>query len=440
MQELTGTFSKLRNSKILVVGDLILDSYTIGKARRISPEAPVAVLEVQKEEHRAGGAGNVALNLISLAADVTLVGRLGDDTAGDLLKASLANEGISVQGLFTEKTYRTPVKNRVIADHQQIIRVDHEKISTIDLAFEAEILQKLPDLVKGHDVIAISDYGKGFLSNKLLETLINLGNQLNIPIVVDPKGIDFKKYKGATLIKPNLSEAYLAANMSLSQPIDQVAKALLETTSAKVLMMTRSESGISLFHQEGLREDFPVQIKEVKDVTGAGDTVLAMLSVSLACGLSYTEAARFCNLAAGIAIERFGCARVSLSDLARRLLEFDFINKVFDEGHLFALQEALKGRKIRLLGISGENGLTSAIFMAIQKLSESLDDELIVYLRDKEPNHEFVHILSSFQNVKFIILNTDSLSHLVSEMEPSEVYLLENEELLRLDHPHELMK
>lgn len=434
MERLTGTFSLLAPSKVLVIGDIILDSYTVGKAKRISPEAPVAVLEVHHEEHRAGGAGNVALNLKSLAADVVLVGRIGEDLGGELLKKALNDEGVQTFGIFLEKNYQTPIKNRIIADNQQIVRIDHEKISLISEEFEQEIIKQLPKLFEAIQVVAVSDYGKGFLSPKLLMAVMQLAKENEIPVVVDPKGLNFIKYKGATLIKPNLKEAYAAAGQSLDVPLEIVAKQLLQMTESEVLMITRSEDGISLFYKNGQAEDYPVRIREVKDVTGAGDTVLSMLSVSLACGLDMSHTVQLCNIAAGIAIERFGCARISLSDLARRLLDFDFVNKVFDQEHLFALQEALKGRRVTLLGLSSENGLTTTIFKTIEQLSLNPGFDLIVYVRDKEPDREFVNILASLQNVNFIILNADSLRSLCNQIEPDEAYLLTGNALNKLDH------
>ncbi|HRD54869.1 MAG TPA: bifunctional ADP-heptose synthase [Parachlamydiaceae bacterium] len=440
MQKLTGTLSQLSGAKVAVIGDLILDTYTIGKARRISPEAPVAVLEVEKEDFKAGGAGNVALNLKSLGAKVTLVGRLGNESSSQMLKKSLSEEGISTNALFIEKNYQTPVKNRVIADNQQIVRIDHEKIFHLSKELEEEIIAKLPLLCQGVEAIAISDYGKGFLSIKLLRAISELAHQEDIPIIADPKGIDFTKYLGVTVLKPNTSEAYLAANLPKEAPLQDVAKKLLEITQAKALMITRSEAGISCFYKDKPQEDFPVQMKEVKDVTGAGDTVLAMLAIALASQLKISEAAQFCNLAAGIAIERFGCARVSLSDLARRLLELDYHNKVFDEEHLFALQEAVKDRKITLLGISGKNGLTTAIFNTIKEMTCGGHFDLIVYVRDVEPNEALVNVLASMQNVNFIILNTDSLRNLCSQIKPDEVYLLEEETLTKLEEAEKLLE
>jgi len=434
MQRLTGTLSCLTKAKVLLMGDLILDSYTFGKAKRISPEAPVAVLEVQREEQRAGGAGNVALNLISLSSEVVLVGRIGDDNAGASLHYALNEEGVDLKGIFVQKDYQTPVKNRIIAENQQIVRIDHEKFTALPLILEQEIIDKLPTLIEGVSVVSISDYGKGFLTPKILSTVIELANLRKIPIIVDPKGMNFSKYRGSTLIKPNLKEAYGASGLPEDAPLELVAATLLKITESEMLMITRSEAGISCFYKNGTQEDFPVRVKEVKDVTGAGDTVLSMLSIAMACQIDMAHTIQFCNLAAGIAIERFGCARVSLSDLARRLLECDFINKVFDEEHLFALQEALKGRKIKLLGLSGENGLTTAIFSTINQLSSQEDFDLLVYIRDIEPDQEFINVLASLQNVNFIILNTDNLRNLCNRIEPDEVYFLDGKQLSKLEH------
>ena len=424
----------MTKAKVLLMGDLILDAYTIGKAKRISPEAPVAVLEVQREEQRAGGAGNVALNLISLSAEVVLVGRIGDDVAGASLHHALIGEGVDLSGIFVEKNYQTPVKNRIIAENQQIVRIDHENLTPLSSALEVEIIAKLPSLIEGVSVVSISDYGKGFLTTKILNAVIELAIQKQIPIIVDPKGSNFSKYKGSTLIKPNIKEAYGASGLSEDAPLELVASTLLKITEAEMLMITRSEAGISCFYKNGAVQDFPVRVKEVKDVTGAGDTVLSMLSISMASKIDMAHTIQFCNLAAGIAIERFGCARVSLSDLARRLLEYDFINKIFDEEHLFALQEALKGRKIKLLGLSGENGLTTAIFSTINQLSSHEDFDLLVYIRDVVPDQEFINVLASLQNVNFIILNTDNVRNLCNRIEPDEVYFLDGRELTKLEH------
>lgn len=439
MVRLTGTFSRLGRDKVLVIGDILLDSYTIGKARRISPEAPVAIVHVQKEEHRLGGAGNVLLNLVSMGCDVVAVGRVGNDLAGERLLRAFEEEEIDRRGILTQSGYSTPIKNRIIADNQQIVRVDHEQIVPLPVELQQRVLEILPTLLTGVKVIAISDYGKGFLSRELLRAIIDIGRERSIPVIADPKGVEFAKYAHSTILKPNLSEAYAAAGLPREAPLEQVASRVLQLSQSDMLMVTRSEEGISLFYRDGQRQDFPVRAREVKDVTGAGDTVLAMLACAMANGLSVSEAIQLSNVAAGIAIERVGCARVSLSDLARRLLEQDVVNKVFDQEHLFALQQALNGRKFALLGLSGEKGLSAKLFSSLRELGLRLDWDLLVYVKDKQPDEEFVNMLASLHEVDFILIHGESLRSLCSRIAPDEVYEFQNGLLQKLENAASLM-
>ncbi len=439
MVNLIGTLGKILPTKVLIVGDFVLDSYTYGKVRRISPEAPVAVVQVTREEDRPGGAGNALLNLRSLGADVMPLGRLGENAAGERLKRAFFEEGVSLEGLFLEKGYKTPVKNRIIAENQQVVRVDHEEITPLPELLEEEILQKLPELISQVQVIAVSDYGKGFLTRSFLAALFHEAEKQHVPVIVDPKGSDYTKYQGAFIVKPNAKEAYAAAGKDPDCPIDEVGKRLLEITQAAVVMITRSELGISLFLSSGMRKDFPVEAREVVDVTGAGDTVLAMLTHSVASGIPIEEATLLCNVVAGMAIERFGCARISLAELARRLLYIDSHNKVFDEEHLFVLQKALMDRSYTILGVSSERGLTSAIYTSIQKLASKKKGDLLIYIREKNPDLSFVHLLSSLREVDFIILKTESLQHFVSLISPSDVLVVEGDELKTLHAPHALL-
>ena len=439
MVKLSRIFSRINPVRVGVIGDLMFDTYTTGKVRRISPEAPVSILHVLKEEGRPGGAGNVVLNLLSLGAHVTVMGRVGLDNAGDSIVKLLATDGASVDGIVRQPAYQTPVKNRLIADAQQVLRVDFEAITPIPENVEEQVIDKLPSLLAGIDILAVSDYGKGFLSPTLLATLIEMAKERNIPVIVDPKGDDFTKYQGAMVIKPNLNEAYAAAKMSMSAPLEQVAEAIFKKVSIDLLMITRSEAGISLFARDGTRLDFPVRSKEVKDVTGAGDTVLAMVSVALANKLEIGDAARLANIAAGIAIERLGCARINLCDLANRLLEFDVDNKVFDEDHLFALEQALKDKNYRVLGIHSTQGITTALFKSIRHIASD-DNKLIVYIRDENPDEEFISLLSSLAEVNFVVLKCDSLKHLCDLIHPQEVFVIEHERLVKLDHFNSLLR
>ncbi len=435
VKKLSGIFSRLSPVRVLVIGDFMYDTYTTGKVRRISPEAPVSVLHVLREESLPGGAGNVALNLISLGASVVAVGRVGHDAAGKNIVQALTDEGVNTDGMIFQNQFQTPVKNRLIADAQQVLRVDFENITPIPEQVEQEVIEKLPLLLQDVNIISISDYGKGFLSRFLLMGVIEMAKARNIPIIIDPKGDDFTKYQGATVLKPNLQEAYDAAKLTREASLEQVAEVLFKKVTVDMLMITRSEAGISLFTRDGKRLDFPVRSKEVKDVTGAGDTVLAMVSVALGNQLDIKYGAQLANIAAGIAIERLGCARINLSDLAVRLLEYDVDNKVFDEEHLFALQEALKNKRYFVLGLYSAQGMTTALFRSIRKLSlRDEDAKLIVYIRDENPDEEIISLLASLAEVDFVVLKCESLKNLCEIIHPHEVFLMENDQLVTLDH------
>jgi rfaE bifunctional protein kinase chain/domain len=440
MVKLIGVFSRLNPIRALVIGDFMYDTYTTGKIKRISPEAPVSVLHVEKQESLPGGAGNVALNLAALGAEVIPIGRVGRDFAGENICAALEKEDISVRGMIIQPNYQTPVKSRFIAEAQQVLRVDYEENRPLPEDLEQVIIEKLPELLNGVQVVAISDYGKGFLTDTLLEALIALAKKHNIPVIIDPKGADFAKYSGATLIKPNLQEAYVAAKMPPGTALDLVASSILKKIQAEMLIITRSEAGISVFKNDGSQFDYPVTVREVKDVTGAGDTVLATICMAIANGLDIASTAQLANIAAGIAIERLGCARITLSDIASRLFEFDVDNKVFDEGHLFALQQSLKGKKYCVLGLHSSHGMSTSLFKSIRELSsKGRGNKLIVYIRDPRPDEEFISLLTSLMEVDFVILKCDSLKHLCGLIHPHEVFLMEGRQLVALDHVNTLV-
>lgn len=439
MVKLSRSFSSIQPFTALVIGDFMLDTYTTGRVKRISPEAPVPVMEVHKQESRPGGAGNAVLNLATLGAKVKAVGRIGEDAEGCELKKRLSVNGADISGLLVEANYKTPVKNRLIADSQQLLRVDFETVIPLSSSLEQEIVAHLATAIPTVQVVAISDYGKGFLTPPLLTAAIRIAKEANVPLIIDPKGIDFSKYRGATLLKPNLSEAYAAAKLPLSAPLDEVARVLLQITSVELLLITRSEAGISLFDKHGMRSDFPVRSREVKDVTGAGDTVLATVSLALANGLDMTVAAQLANIAAGIAIERLGCVQVTLSEIARRLLEYDAETKIYDENHTYALRQVLQGRRYILLILDQGQKMTNGLFRAIRQLSQQGDAELLVYVRGSDPSDEFIHLLASLQEVDFIIYQSENIKQFCQTIHPHEVFALENEKLQCLGKGKEIL-
>lgn len=439
MVKLAGTLSHLQPFTALVIGDFMLDTYTTGRVKRISPEAPVPVMEVLRQESRPGGAGNVVLNLIALGAKVILSGRIGADTAGESLKQSLSKDGVDLLSLLVEENYQTPVKNRLIADSQQLLRVDNETIRAIPEAFENQVIEQMRHLIPQVKVIALSDYGKGFLTPTLIAQVISLAKASNVPIIVDPKGADFVKYKGATLLKPNLTEAYIAAQMPFGASLDAVAKRIMEICDVDQLLITRSEAGMSLFDRNLVRRDFSARSREVKDGTGAGDTVLAVFSAALANGLDVCFAAQLSNIAAGIAIERLGCVQVTISEIARRLLEFDTDTKIFDDSHTFALRQVLKDKCYSLLVLSKEQKMSNALFRILRQLGTIEGEELIVYVEGSQPGDEFIHFLSSLQEVDTIILQSESLKILCEAIQPREIYCLENDQLRGYDTPKAIL-
>lgn len=438
MVNLISTIGQLRCSKILVAGDFILDSYTVGKVSRISPEAPVPVLRVSKEEHRPGGAGNVCVNLCSLAAEVTALGRIGDDLSGSLLKEILTKEGVNTEAIVLDNLFVTPVKNRIMADNQQMIRVDRERTDLLPHALEQYILALLPKLLSGIELVAISDYGKGFFTPTLLKALISMAREQNIPLLADPKGEDFAKYRGVNVIKPNFSEALVASGLSSCRALHEIGERVLEVTEADIAMITRSEEGISLFYRGGLQKDFPVEGKEVRDVTGAGDTVLATLACALASGLTIEHSTELANLAASIAVERVGCARISIRDISERALEKNVANKIFSEESLFALQQVLKGKRVAVLKIGSYRDISPQTFALMHRLYGK-KVSLLIYLQNANPDPQFIEMLTSLQEVGFIILQKESLEHLCRFIRPDEVFIAEEGEIKTLPHSNELV-
>lgn len=394
--------SQISRQKIVVIGDLMLDSYTIGKASRISPEAPVAILRVQKEHSLPGGAGNVALNLISLGQQVAACGRYGEDQAGSLLVQELAAEQVDVSALYVEKGYMTPIKNRVIADNQQMIRIDREEVSSLSRALEAQMRDDLPSILQGAQMIALSDYGKGLLSRSFLRALIDEAARQQIFIIADPKGNDFSKYQGVNVLKPNLKEAYAAAQLPLEAPLDEVAEKILAQTAIESLVITRSEAGISIFDRQG-RRDFPVEVKEVKDVTGAGDTVLAALSASLASNLTLDQAVEMANVAASLAVEHVGCARITLDQIATRLLDTHAHHKLIDAAHASTLHFALKNRPHTILELADDTLFDQSLYQKIKAHKQNSTHTLIVHVPAHLKNPYLVPMLASLSEVDYVL-------------------------------------
>ena len=432
--DLISCFKRFKPSRILLVGDFMLDIYTNGDIKRVSPEAPVPILRVEKRRYLPGGAGNVALSLAALGALPLCVGSVGCDLEGEKLRDLLETNGLSTDGLFVQKGGFTSVKNRFIARSQQLIRVDDETIIPIDVNLEERVLSLIKTHLDQIETIVISDYGKGFLSSRLLRVLIREGKDRKIPVIVDPKGEDFSRYLGVTMIKPNLEEARKAAQLKCEATLDQIGSKLLHLTQADQIIVTRSSQGITLFGRGEERFDFPVKVHEVNDVTGAGDTVLAVLAMVYAADLGLREGISLANIAASIAIERVGCACVSPSEIAERILNIQ-IGKIFDEDHLFLLEKVLRDKKLIIIFASNmKEGYALSLLSKIQTMTLGEKDErLIVCLSQEHRKSDSTSLIASLHKVDYVLLKSNGFSNLLGKIRPTRVYIFEEDELRMTD-------
>jgi D-beta-D-heptose 7-phosphate kinase/D-beta-D-heptose 1-phosphate adenosyltransferase len=317
--------NRFRGKHILVVGDLILDHYIFGEAERISPEAPVPVLWANQEKFLGGGAVNVALNLIDLGAQVSLCGVVGDDHFGKVLLGIIKEKGIDTNLIIKDKTRPTTIKTRVVAFHQQVVRVDWESKQFLSLEITKKVLGKIRRVLPRLEGVIIEDYGKGVVNPSLVEELVNLGKKNKKIITVDPKEEHFDYYQNVTALTPNLKEAQIAANISIKskEEMNLLGELIMEKLRPKALLITLGEEGMRLFLGEGKVYRIPTYALEVYDVTGAGDTVIAVFTLSLLAGASFLEAAVICNLAAGIVVGKLGAATVGKRELISRIRKAD---------------------------------------------------------------------------------------------------------------------
>jgi rfaE bifunctional protein kinase chain/domain len=302
--------ARLAKARVLVVGDAMLDRYLFGEVERISPEAPVPVVRVTREEHRLGGAANVALNVKALGPGVTLMTAVGEDEPARTLEALLKTQAVEVV-LGRDPQLFTCVKLRVIGRAQQLVRVDFE--NQPDHEVLADMLTDFGRVLPQHDAVLFSDYGKGGLTH--IPRMIELARAAGKPVLVDPKGDDYGRYAGATVITPNRAElAQVIGSWKTEAQLEERAQRLRESHGLDGVLLTRSEEGMSLFDAAGHLQ-VPAQAREVFDVTGAGDTVIATLAAMLACGMSLREAMPIANRAGAIVVGKFGTATVSYEEL-----------------------------------------------------------------------------------------------------------------------------
>ncbi|MBU2706230.1 bifunctional D-glycero-beta-D-manno-heptose-7-phosphate kinase/D-glycero-beta-D-manno-heptose 1-phosphate adenylyltransferase HldE [Zooshikella marina] len=367
------------HSSVLVVGDVMLDRYWHGVTSRISPEAPVPVVKVGEKEDRPGGAGNVALNIAALGAPAYLVGVTGDDEASHVLQACLEAAGVwcSFQQVEDEPTI---TKLRIISRHQQLIRLDFEEaFKSLD---EVGFTERFTSLLQNVDVVVLSDYGKGALAKP--QQLIQAAKAAGKPVLVDPKGTDFAKYRGATLITPNFSEFEAVVGTCPDEAtLTQKGMALLAELELDALLVTRSEHGMTLLRPSGIPLHLPAQAKEVFDVTGAGDTVIAVIASALGAGLSLPESVALANLAAGIVVGKLGTATVSAPELRRALQgEPDLEKGVMTADQLLSTIEEARAQGEKVVFTNGCFDILHAGHVGYLEQARSLGDRLVVAIND----------------------------------------------------------
>lgn len=420
VQDMKTAILTFAGQDILVIGDLMVDEYLWGDVERISPEAPVQIIDVLRSEYTLGGAGNTVRNLVDLGATVYVASVVDSKENGRLIRGKLTELGVYTEGLFEDPNKVSSKKTRVMAGHQQVLRIDRETRNPIEGRCADKIIDFVANSTSDFDAIIASDYLKGVLTEKVLSSVISAARQANKPIVVDPKGIDYSKYSRATVITPNKKEAAASSRIAIGDEKDlrKAGIKLLQELQADAILITRGSEGMSLFEKGKEAVDIAAEPREVYDVTGAGDTVVSVLGLGLAAGLSYYEAAVLSNIAAGIVVGKVGTATVTAEELEARValgktqsikikteeeivkiaLTFRekgkktvFTNGCFDllhVGHIKLLQEAKRRGDILIVGLNSDSSV------------RELKGEGRPVIRDSER----AQILSALECVDYVVI------------------------------------
>lgn len=309
--------NNFRNKRIAIIGDMMLDVYYWGDVKRISPEAPVPVLEVENEIFRFGGAANCALNIAKLGGYPDPVGVIGYDSFGTVFNSLLTEADIPHDGIFEDDRRPTTVKTRVIADSQHIVRIDKESKETINLTLQKKIFSYVQSIIKDVDGIILQDYNKGVLAESLIKQIINLANKNNVLVTVDPKFNNFFAYRNVTVFKPNRKEAedILGSKIKSDNDVTEAGNTLLKKLNAENILLTLGEAGIAVFAKGKPEKRMPTKARKVADVSGAGDTVISTLTIALAAGADIIEASYLANYAGGLVCEEVGIVPIEIDKL-----------------------------------------------------------------------------------------------------------------------------
>ncbi len=429
-----------KKPNILVIGDLMIDHYLWGSCDRISPEAPVQVVNVKKESSVLGGAGNVINNLVALGSSVDVISVIGNDTVANELKSLLEKIDVPTSNLVVENNRKTSKKSRLIASQQQVLRYDMESIDDIDENSHKQIIQTLEKNINKYNSIILSDYGKGVLTTNLTKEIIKIANKNNIKVLVDPKGKDYSKYKGSYTLTPNKKEAMEATNIYIKDEhsLIEALKSLKTQCELEVSLITLSEQGIAIFDDELTIK--PTVAREVYDVTGAGDTVIASIAFALGNNLDIKDAIYFANLAAGVVVGKIGSATTTLDEIYEYEYSLHKSNstshiKTFDEIKTLSSKLHSQGKKIVFT-----NGCFDILHVGHVKyleVAKSYGDVLILGLnadssvrklkgptRPINTQDDRAYILASLESVDYVVIFEEETPY----------------ELIKLIKPHVLVK
>jgi len=424
-----------KSPKLLVIGDLMIDHYLWGSCERISPEAPVQVVNVKNESAVLGGAGNVINNLNALGAQVDVISVVGGCEISDELKVLLGDINVDTQHLITQKDRITSKKSRIIAAQQQVVRYDRESIDEINRESQKSILDYFEKNISNYDAVLLSDYGKGVLTIELTQSLITIANANNKKVLVDPKGLDYSKYKGAYLLTPNKKEASEATQVTIKDEasLTQAVTQLKTECDLDVSLITLSEDGVAIYDDK-LRTH-PTVAREVFDVTGAGDTVLASLGFALACDVDIDEAVKFSNLAAGVVVGKIGSATATLNEI----VEYESsLNKSSSDEHIKTLDEItllsaeLKARGKKIIFTNGCFDILHAGHVRYLETAKSYGDILILGLNSDRSvkalkgegrpiniQLDRAYILAALEAVDYVVVfDEDTPYELIKAIEP----------------------
>ena len=429
-----------KKPNILVIGDLMIDHYLWGSCDRISPEAPVQVVNVKKESSVLGGAGNVINNLVALGSVVDVISVIGNDSVANELKSLLEKIDVPTSNLVVENNRKTSKKSRLIASQQQVLRYDMESIDDINENSHKQIIQTLEKNIDKYSSIILSDYGKGVLTTNLTKEIIKIANKNSIKVLVDPKGKDYSKYKGSYTLTPNKKEAMEATNIDIKDEssLIEALKSLKTQCELEVSLITLSEQGIAIFDDELTIK--PTVAREVYDVTGAGDTVIASIAFALGNNLDIKDAIYFANLAAGVVVGKIGSATTTLDEIYEYEYSLHKSNstshiKTFDEIKTLSSKLHSQGKKIVFT-----NGCFDILHVGHVKyleVAKSYGDVLILGLnadssvrklkgptRPINTQDDRAYILASLESVDYVVIFEEETPY----------------ELIKLIKPHVLVK